>query len=57
VIQVEITPYMQMTLASIDRDLLVVIITVVTGLMLLFFAGHALRAQYDTLEGESDDVC
>jgi hypothetical protein len=96
VIQVEITPYTQMTLASMDRDLLVVIITVVTGLMLLFFAGCELRIdsrsedlrqparslqyrmaeptamrwnsrrsgistsareQYDTLEGESDDVC
>jgi hypothetical protein len=43
VIQLEITPYTQMTLASLDRDLLVVIITVVTGLMLLFFAGNALR--------------
>ena len=50
-IQVEITPYTQMTLASMDRDLLVVIITVVTGLMLLFFAGCELR-----IDSRSEDL-
>jgi hypothetical protein len=44
VIQDEMTPYTRMTMAPIDRDLLVVIITVVTGLMLLFFASYARKA-------------
>jgi hypothetical protein len=44
VIQEEMTPYTRMTMAPIDRDLLVVIITVATGLMLLFFGSCARRA-------------
>jgi len=38
VIQNEITPYTRIIMSPIKRDLLVVIITVASGLMLLFFA-------------------
>jgi hypothetical protein len=41
VIQVGITSSMHMTMSSAGRDLLVVIIGVVTGLMFLFFVSQA----------------
>jgi hypothetical protein len=41
VIQDEITPYAQMIMSPIKRDLLIAIITVASGLMLLFFASYA----------------
>jgi hypothetical protein len=41
VIQDEITPYAQMIMSPIRRDLLIVIIAVASGLMLLFFASYA----------------
>ena len=40
-IQDEITPCTRMTMSPINRDLLVVIIAVASGLMLLFFASYA----------------
>ena len=40
-IQDAITPYAQMIMPPIKRDLLIVIIAVASGLMLLFFASYA----------------
>jgi hypothetical protein len=41
VIQDAITPYAQMIMSPMKRDLLIVIIAVASGLMLLFFASCA----------------
>src|SRR5580704_3408950 len=41
VIQDETTPYSQIMMSPLKRDLLVVVIAVASGLMLLFFASYA----------------
>jgi pimeloyl-ACP methyl ester carboxylesterase len=50
VIQDEITPYTRMTMSPINRDLLVVIIAVASGLMFLFFASYAHAEQIADLK-------